>query len=149
AGTTRMPQASQQPSESEPATTRLTIAAKNAARAVINNAAAITQRTPRAGSPPPTAPPSPAPPTPPTPPQRDREIESWLGELRGTASPEPPAAQQSADATEAIPTAPKPPQPDQDSTEKLPQQGQKPADEERRRGGGVSAQDLLRREGRL
>ncbi|HZQ32000.1 MAG TPA: MMPL family transporter [Mycobacterium sp.] len=149
AGTTRMPQASQQPSESEPATTRLTIAAKNAARAVINNAAAITQRTPRAGSPPPTAPPSPAPPTPPTPPQRDREIESWLGELRGTASAEPPAAQQSTDATEAIPTAPKPPQPDQDSTEKLPQQGQKPADEERRRGGGVSAQDLLRREGRL
>ena len=40
--------------------------------------------------------------------------------------------------------------PDPESTEKLPKQapGRRP-DEERRRGGGVSAQDLLRREGRL
>jgi hypothetical protein len=50
------------------------------------------------------------------------------------------------------PKAPPAAKPDPESTEKLPKQ-QKPSggrpDEERRRGTGVSAQDLLRREGRL
>ena len=155
-GTTRMPTAGQS-STSEPHTTRLSVAAKNAAKAVINNASAITQRTQRAA------------------PREEREIESWLGELRGSPPPEPPQAQPSDDATRAIPTAasgdaaettaipvqrpkgaapprkPKPAAPDPDSTEKLPKQqptsGGRPEDERRR--GGVSAQDLLRREGRL
>jgi trehalose monomycolate/heme transporter len=163
-GTTRMPSAGQPSPTSEPTTTRLSVAAKNAARAVINNASAITQRTHRA-----------APPLP----REEREIESWLGELRGSTPPEPPAAPPSADATRAMPAAaagdaaettaipvqrpkggepPKKPKappaakPDPESTEKLPKQqktsGGRP-DDERRRGGGVSAQDLLRREGRL
>jgi trehalose monomycolate/heme transporter len=171
-GTTRMPSAGQPPSgtppsaHSEPTTTRLSVAAKNAAKAVINNASAITQRTQRAAQP-----------------REEREIESWLGELRGAAPPEPPAAQPaaqpSADATRAMPAAaagdaaettaipvqrpkggepPKKPKappaakPDPESTEKLPKQqktsGERP-DDDRRRGGGLSAQDLLRREGRL
>jgi uncharacterized membrane protein YdfJ with MMPL/SSD domain len=163
-GTTRMPSAGQPSRTSEPTTTRLSVAAKNAAKAVINNASAITQRTQRAAPPPP---------------REEREIESWLGELRGSTPPEPPAAQPSADATRAMPAAaagdaaettaipvqrpkggepPKKPKappaakPDPESTEKLPKQqktsGGRP-DDNRRRGGGVSAQDLLRREGRL
>jgi uncharacterized membrane protein YdfJ with MMPL/SSD domain len=162
-GTTRMPSAGQPSGTSEPTTTRLSVAAKNAAKAVINNASAITQRTQRAAPPP----------------REEREIESWLGELRGSTPPEPPAAQPSADATRAMPaaaagdaaettaipvqrpmrgeppmkpTAPPAAKPDPESTEKLPKQpkasGGRP-DDERRRGGGVSAQDLLRREGRL
>ena len=149
AGTTRMPGAAA-PSADEPTTTRLSVAAKNAAKAVITNAANIAQRAQR-----------PAPP-----PRKEREIESWLGELRGTAPgpatpqegpAERPAPKPSAEATRAMPEAPaggtdepettaipKAPPADPDATEKLPQQ--KP--DERKRGGGVSAQDLLRREGR-
>jgi uncharacterized membrane protein YdfJ with MMPL/SSD domain len=175
-GTTRMPAAGPPSGSSEPTTTRLSVAAKNAAKAVINNASAITQRTQRAA--------------PPKPPREDREIESWLGELRGSTPQQPPADttraiptptaaeppnRPPADATAETtaipvqrptggeppkrpkqpPTKPKPPpaaKPDPESTEKLPKQ-QKPSgghpDEERRRGAGVSAQDLLRREGRL
>jgi trehalose monomycolate/heme transporter len=133
--TTRMRAA--QPTSSEPPTTRLSVAAKNAAKAVINNASALTQRTQR-----------PAPP----PPRQDREIESWLGELRGTGGDQA-AARPSADATQAIPEAGTP---DPESTEKLPKQGKRSRrpddrkpDDEGRHGGGVSAQELLRREGRL
>jgi RND superfamily putative drug exporter len=129
AGTTRMAGAS----EPEATTTRLSVVAKNAAKAVISNATAITQRTPK-----------PAPPPPPPPPRQDREIESWLGELRGAASKEAPAADEGAEETTAIPVA----KPDPESTEKLPRPGEKVPDEERRRG-GLSAQELLRREGRL
>jgi trehalose monomycolate/heme transporter len=196
AGTTRMPSAGQtaaktaepsQPSAAEAPTTRLSVVAKNAARAVINNASALTHRGQRAGPPPP----------------KEREIESWLGELRGSTRTEEPATQaierpaaeaiepaveaiepaveqapagDDAAETTAIPVrrpdkptpdqpapakpasakAPKRPpaapaaDPDPESTEKLPKQapGGRP-DEERRRGAGVSAQDLLRREGRL
>jgi hypothetical protein len=127
-----------QPTSSEPPTTRLSVAAKNAAKAVINNASAITQRTQR-----------PAPP----PPRQDREIESWLGELRGTGGDQP-AAEQSPDVTRAMPEAQG--KPDSESTEKLPKQGKRgrrpndrQSDDESRHGGGVSAQELLRREGRL
>jgi len=112
------------------------------------------------------------PPTPPAPQQRDdREIESWLSDLRGSGtgdprgaaptqpsadqtrampipreqpSPQPPSEQE--DATTAIPT---PPREDKDSdaaTEKLNARGENPP---RRRGGGLSAADLLRREGRM
>ncbi len=91
-----------------------------------------------------------------------REIESWLGELRnGTSAgakgghagePAP-----SADETRAIPAqrpAPTVP-PDNEPTTAIPAQRPKSdaseADDDAptRRGGGVSAQDLLRREGRL
>ena len=92
----------------------------------------------------------------------DRDIRSWLGELRdkagGTAAPD--------DATTAIPTAVPPAGRASDATEQI------PADETRaipvsrpesgdsdvateklnargKQSGGVSAQDLLRREGRL
>jgi trehalose monomycolate/heme transporter len=161
AGTTRMSSAGQ-PSATDATTTRLSVAAKNAAKAVINNASAITQRTNRAAPPPP---------------REDREIESWLGELRGAPPSERPSAQPSEGATRKMPEAqagddavettaipvrrpnapaqsktpkkrPAPAKPDPESTEKLPKP-QQTSDEERRRGGGVSAQDLLRREGRL
>ena len=92
-----------------------------------------------------------------------REIESWLGDLRGgTPSPatppptnEPPTrampeqrprtpqpAPSGNEPTTAIP-AQRPPE--ADATEKLEAQDDQP----KRRGGGVSAADLLRREGRL
>ena len=107
----------------------------------------------------------------------DRDITSWLGELRGKAFPRPPAPDAPAeptrviaapdDATTAIPTAiptvvptapvapadaasdetraipvSRPPAGDPDvATEKLNSRG--------KQGGGVSAQELLRREGRL
>jgi hypothetical protein len=121
-----------------------------------------------------------APTRPPAPPQGppqgdDREIESWLSDLRtgkaadprgtGPQPPQPsadetralqvpprdkpsgpPPNDPPADATTAIPT---PPREDKDSdpaTEKLNAGGKQPRP---RRGGGLSAADLLRREGRL
>jgi trehalose monomycolate/heme transporter len=167
AGTTRMPGPRQAPSE--PPTTRLSVAAKKAARSVVNNASAITQRTYRAA--------------PPQERREEREIESWLGELRGgPATPPPPQGQPSADATRAMPdsrpihggTSPEKTtaipvhrpnaggRTDPESTQKLPNPGrqergdraanaadQPEGDPRQRRGGGLSAQDLLRREGRL
>ena len=175
-------------SPDEPQTTRLSMA-KNAVRNAVNNATARVNHPP-AGDPsgPPAAPPPPA-----AAPREEREIESWLGELRGTAPaaagatrcrrncsrpsadatramPEQgppragdargsPAAQpgnepttaiptqrprpQNADATTAIPT---PRKQDPEATEKI---NTREEDEPKRRGGGLSAQDLLRREGRL
>ncbi|GAY18785.1 MMPL family transporter [Mycobacterium sp. shizuoka-1] len=156
AGTARMP-------EPEPAgsaeltdapTTRFSVA-KNAVKNAVNSAAAAAKTTR------PQAPPAP-----------DREIESWLGELRGKPAPAPaqPAAPEdattaipgqgepdevspaiSAEETRAIPVS-RPDQGDSEvATEKLNSRGKKEGDEQRRRGtgGGVSAQDLLRREGRL
>jgi RND superfamily putative drug exporter len=81
----------------------------------------------------------------------NREIESWLGELRGGA----PAAQPSADATRAMPVGNEPttaipaqsPK-DQDATEKIDTREAADDDQPKRRGGGMSAADLLRREGR-
>ena len=87
----------------EPQTTRMSIA-KNAVRNVVSNAAAATQRAARPPAPRPQAP------------REEREIESWLGELRGTGAPAgqptpPPAkgtspegrGRPSADATRAMP----------------------------------------------
>ena len=199
--------------------------AKNAVRNVVNNATARvnhppagdTQRTSRPAPPPPAAP------------REEREIESWLGELRGTApaagQPAPlpshgptrepgtggPPARPSADATRAMPDVGGPaaregsqrqprPQSDNEPTTAIPALGTLPSqagahprkrgahpmaadvrgrrtptrrrpsptqrkpdteaateklntreeeEEPKRRGGGVSAQDLLRREGRL
>ncbi|HZN82507.1 MAG TPA: hypothetical protein VFC01_22940, partial [Mycobacterium sp.] len=198
-GTTRIPTARPQAASSdEPQTTRLSMA-KNAVRNVVNNATGATQRRPA--------------PPPPAGPREEREIESWLGELRGSApaggQPAPPLpsngptreqgtggpARPSADATRAMPDQrqrPPRPQPGNEPTTAIPAQGP-PADgrgrprpqnadattaiptlgtapegrglkqdaeatteklntreddERKRRGGGLSAQDLLRREGR-
>jgi hypothetical protein len=150
--------------------------AKNAVRNVVNNATSAVHRS------------SPAPAQPAAPPAREeREIESWLGELRGSApangpavqpprpSTEPtrampeqlarqqnPAAQPGSEPTTAIPTQRPRPQPNADATTAIPTQREPDADaateklntreddEPKRRGGsGVSAADLLRREGRL
>jgi RND superfamily putative drug exporter len=157
AGTTRM--RTQRPTPAgEPQTTRIPAANSRKPRNAVNTTNAAPQRTKRA--------------TPPPPVREDREIESWLGELRGNgpAAPPPPAPrhrpQKDAEATTAIPvqnpragrpahqaaepTAAIPTQrePDPDATEKL--TAQQAEEEGRRRGsvGGVSAADLLRREGR-
>ena len=159
AGTSRIPTAA-----TEPPTTRLSIA-KNAVKNAVSNAAAATQRTHRAAPPP----------------QREREIESWLGELRGgpaDAAPPPhpqPSAEPthvmpadattaipvqrpeetiSAESTRAIPVSQLQAADSEAATEKLnarsKEGGEDPDGQDRqRRGGGVSAQDLLRREGRL
>jgi RND superfamily putative drug exporter len=172
-GTTRIPSARPSAGRSEatrgstaadePQTTRLSIA-KDVVRSAVNNAAGAAQRAYRGTQP--TSPP--APPSPAAPPREDREIESWLGELRGTApagGPTPPPQPQrpSADATRAIPEqrrnqppAQEPPttaiptrrarRQDPEATEKI---NTRDDEERKRRGGGVSAQDLLRREGRL
>ncbi len=185
AGTTRLPGAPRPPVPAtppadEPQTTRLSIA-KNAVRNAVSSAAAATHRTPQPPSP---AAPNPAPTSPK--PREDREIESWLGDLRGSgnasgagaaaqAQPPRPSAEptrampeqggsepttaipaqrepgnlgddDSAEETRAIPTARKS---DADAaTEKL---NTRPDDDQPQRRGvsGVSAQDLLRREGRL
>jgi trehalose monomycolate/heme transporter len=179
AGTTRMPTA-HAARATEPPTTRLPTAAANPTTRGVSNATANTQRTYR---------PAPAPA------RDDREIESWLGELRGggpagahgqapgTQAPgtQGPAGGQRAggadratnsERTTAIPVhRPADPMPvgspaddattaipirrsaEGDRTEKL--QAQKPAKKrqaeqrQRREGGTISAQDVLRREGRL
>jgi RND superfamily putative drug exporter len=146
-GTTRMPA---RPPADEPQTTRLSTA-KNAVRNVVSNAAAATRQAAK----------------PPAPPAReDREIESWLGELRGSGAPapanrppergrqRPPRSAPDNEPTTAIPTsradAPAttaiPKQSDPDATEKI---DTREDDERKRRGSGMSAQELLRREGRL
>ncbi|MFV8048144.1 MMPL family transporter [Mycobacterium sp. 48b] len=192
AGTARITppqkQLPQQPGQ-EPATTRFAMA-RNAVRNAVNtavntvntatgNTSDSTERTPQQ----PTGRPAGGPASPPQ--REDREIESWLGALRGGPAkggpangtpppppPPPPAPRPSADATRAMPQpqqrppaggesapttafnaqrpgqgpGPNPRQRDQDpSTQKF-----NPRDDEPpRRGGGMSAQDLLRREGRL
>ncbi len=160
AGTARL--ADPQVPANEAPTTRFAVA-KNAVRNAVNNASAAA-RSSR--------------PTPPTP---DREIESWLGELRGKTPPAPAAPQPSAeptramtppeDATTAIPRdaeaaddvpasisaeetraipISRPDSGDSEvATEQLNARGKKDSEERPRRGGGVSAADLLRREGRL
>ncbi|MFN3003869.1 MMPL family transporter [Mycolicibacterium wolinskyi] len=171
AGTVRIGPPPQQ--AEEPATTRFAMA-RNAVRNAVNsavntatgNANAPTARTPRPGAQPAPPPPQPPPGTP----REEREIESWLGALRGgpangpaksTPPPPPPPARPSADATRAMPqsrqapgdnapttafSAQRPPAGGDPATEKL---NTRDTDEPKRRGGGMSAQDLLRREGRL
>jgi trehalose monomycolate/heme transporter len=127
----------------------------------------------------PSAPPAPGrPPGPGAPPQPpagdEREIESWLSDLRGGKARDPHSAAPKApqpsadetralqtpprdkpsdppptkpeDATTAIPTAPREGKDSDPDTEKLNAPGENPRP---RRGGGLSAQDLLRREGRI
>ena len=157
AGTTRMRTPRATPS-GEPQTTRMPTANARKPRNPVNSANPAPARK-RA--------------TPPPPVREDREIESWLGELRGNApaapprpAPRPRPQPQGAEPTTAIPTpsprgsrhsngdaepttaipAQKPQDPE--ATEKL--TAQQAEEEGRRRGtnGGVSAAELLRREGR-
>lgn len=139
---------------------------RNAVTNAINTGAAATQRQ-----------------APPGPPAAEREIESWLGELRGKPGtpgpqPHPQPSTPSSDPTRAMPPAGrgaspseettaipvqrpdddepatraipvnKPPKSDTEAaTEKL----NAPSEDDKkppRRGGGLSAADLLRREGR-
>jgi uncharacterized membrane protein YdfJ with MMPL/SSD domain len=167
AGTTKM-RAPGRPEPKEPPTTRFS-AQKNASP-----------------SPVPGRPPTPPPPVAQPPRGEDREIESWLSELRaaqpndrpadprGTA---PPPSKPSADHTRAMPVPkehpsgrrpkdeglegeattaiPTPPRDEKDpdvATQKPNPRGQATDGRDRprqRRGGGLSAQDLLRREGRI
>ncbi|OBK74707.1 MMPL family transporter [Mycobacterium sp. 1274761.0] len=153
AGTTRMPVARPAPA-GEPQTTRIPAPADGAPRNAVAGADAAPPRAKRVAPPPPV--------------REDREIESWLGELRGTgpAAParpaSPPSPPQGAEPTTAIPVQrsrasrhaspdadpttamPAQRQQDPDSTEKLTAQ----AEDEGRRRGNLSAADLLRREGR-
>jgi RND superfamily putative drug exporter len=171
AGTSRMPDAASDsaPGVADAPTTRFSVA-KNAVKNAVNTATSAARSN-----------------RPPAPPAPDREIESWLGELRGkpgtpaAPTPPPPSAEPTTalpppeDATTAIPAQREPndtdevppaisaeetraipvSRPDQGdsevATEKLNSRGKKEGDEQRRRGtgGGVSAADLLRREGRL
>jgi len=153
AGTTRIPIApGTQPGE--PPTTRFKAPtdATPAANAVPD---APTTRTPRA-APNRSATPT-TPPTPTAPPStrasrraesqrgstQDREIESWLGALRGSnGAPSQPVDE----PTTAIPTQ-RPQEPG--ATEKIATREAGDDEPKRRGGGGVSASDLLRREGRL
>jgi uncharacterized membrane protein YdfJ with MMPL/SSD domain len=163
AGTTRM-QAPGRPEPKEPPTTRF-------------SAQQSASPTPAPGREPPPAPG----PQQSAPRGEDREIESWLSELRGTqpgdrpADPRGPApvppSQPSADqtrampipreqpaeqpptepedATTAIPTGPRQDKDPETATEKVNARGEEPERPRQRRGGGLSAQDLLRREGRI
>ncbi|EHB55378.1 large membrane protein [Mycolicibacterium rhodesiae JS60] len=169
AGTARM--ADPTDATTEAPTTRFSVA-KNVVKNAVNTATSAARST--------------RPPAPPAPPAPDREIESWLGELRGKPgqpgpTPQPPPSAEptetipspddattaipaqrepagddvspavSAEETRAIPVS-RPEQGDSEvATEKLNSRGKKEGDEQRRRGtgGGVSAADLLRREGRL
>jgi RND superfamily putative drug exporter len=155
AGTTRMRTPHTAPAD-EPQTTRMPAAGTGKPRNPVNNTNPAPQRK-RAAPPPPV--------------REDREIESWLGELRGngpagsrpapsprpqpgaeptTAIPAQPPRRSRHASTDAEPTTAIPAQPQQDPemTEKLP--AQEAEEEGRRRGtnGGVSAAELLRREGR-
>jgi RND superfamily putative drug exporter len=155
----------------EAPTTRFA-SARSAVRNAVSGTAARPQRPPQGGT-------------------GEREIESWLGELRGkpgASGQQPPVQPPSAeptrtmgsgdsDATTAIPTPPvqipttppvqaAAPEPEDDTatraipvpkprsgeaeaaTEKLNARGEADEKSRQRRGGGVSAQDLLRREGR-
>jgi len=146
---------------SDAPTTRFA-AARNAVRSAMSSAAeAVTQRQP-------------SPPNQPTQPTREREIESWLGEIRDPAGTTVPQQHSDSDITTAIPVqratnGTEPVRPDDAATRAIPVQqrsGDSEAATERvnargergsggaedspnRKGDSVSAQDLLRREGRL
>lgn len=134
----------------EPATTRFSVAqdvkdlknaavnaAKNVAKDAVHTVTHGAQRYHR----------------PPEPPAESREIESWLGELKsGTNGQENSDQEMSAEQTQAFGVQQPQPADSEIATRKLNARGghkQDGSDDRRRRGGGVSAQDLLRREGLL
>ncbi|MGU3654810.1 MMPL family transporter [Mycolicibacterium sp. A43C] len=143
-GTSRIPTP---PAPPEPPTTRFAAQPDSAATSAINAVNTPTERRPRSEQ---------------NPAREKREIESWLGELRGSAAPTTaipsagPGAQQPAapaggdsDQTTAIPAQRD--SGDPEPTEKLDTRAARETtdDAPTRRSGGVSAADLLRREGRL
>ena len=170
AGTTKMPVPGRAEPQ-EPPTTRF-------------SAQPSPESAPAPGHEHPPQPPAAAPPGPQPPRGEDREIESWLSDLRGskhndrpgdprgTATP-PPRSKPSADptramqvpgdrssgqqppaedATTAIPTGPRDEKDPDVATQKLNSRANNadsPTRPRQRRGGGLSAQDLLRREGRI
>jgi RND superfamily putative drug exporter len=153
AGTTRIPIAPGAQA-GEPSTTRFRAPTDAGATAVPD---APTTRTPRADPNRAATPPAPTTPPPSTRASRraesqrastqDREIESWLGALRGNnGAPSQPQAQPVDAPTTAIPTR-RPQEPG--ATEKIAAHEASDDEPRRRGGGGVSAADLLRREGRL
>ena len=75
----------------------------------------------------------------------DRNIQSWLGELRAGTPPPPPPAPPADDVTRAIPTQPVRASAASEDTETATEQ----LNARGKPGQAVSAQDLLRREGRL
>ncbi|WP_422743023.1 MMPL family transporter [Mycobacterium sp. WMMD1722] len=162
AGTTRIP-ANRPPVGTEPPTTRLSMA-KNAVRGAVN--AATTQRTPRPPAPPQREEreieswlgelrggPSGQPPRPPQPSAEPTQaMRPGAAPAEGneptTAIPVQRPGQEaqpdSGEATTKIPT------PDSSAADPEPTEKIDLRDEaQKRRGGGVSAQDLLRREGRI
>ena len=135
---------------SSASTTRMPAAGAPSGEAPTTRFAAPTPAAPAAPTP---AAPPPAPPRGPArgaSPTGSREIESWLGDLRASAPPapeprrpKPPAAGGGEPPTTAIPAQ----QPEGDpATEKI---DTREDDQPKRRGGGMSAADLLRREGRF
>ncbi|MGW0162963.1 MMPL family transporter [Mycobacterium sp. NPDC003323] len=140
AGTSRIPTP---PPAPEPPTTRFAAQPDSAATTAINAVNTPTERRPRAEQ---------------NPAREKREIESWLGELRGNAAPSGPVpnagpgpqAPQAEDAEQTTAIPAQRGSGDPESTEKIDTRGTRDADDTpTRRGGGVSAADLLRREGRL
>ncbi|MGE2835257.1 MMPL family transporter [Mycobacterium sp. SMC-4] len=173
AGTTRIPREPARPggpAEEEPQTTRLSAAKTAALNTVRNAVSSVSQRgqksTPESES-------SSAPAAPPA--REQREIESWLGDLRsggsqGQAARPAPKPQPSAEPTRAMPDpaanepttampAARPSESDDDAeTRAIPTPRKTDADAateklntraEDRGSNGLSAQELLRREGRL
>jgi trehalose monomycolate/heme transporter len=80
----------------------------------------------------------------PTPPQPSADETRALQIPREQSPAQPPA--EPGDATTAIPTPPRDEKDSDTATEKLDARAENPP---RRRGGGLSAADLLRREGRM
>jgi len=109
AGTTRIPTRPQAGPADEPQTTRLSVA-KNAVRNVVNNAAGAAQRAHRPAPQPPAAP------------REEREIESWLGELRGAPASGPPAAPLPSHGPTREPGTAGPARPSADATRAMPEQ---------------------------
>jgi RND superfamily putative drug exporter len=161
AGTTRIPTPPTAPA-AEPATTRMPAAPADQTTRLSTPSEPATTRTPRV-DPGRTA----TPPQPPAPARGasargasangSREIESWLGDLRGGSNSQPDATRPPATARRQPPPPPAAEPPttaiptqrpsDSEPTEKIDtREGEK---NPKRRGGGVSAADLLRREGRL
>jgi RND superfamily putative drug exporter len=170
AGTTRIPTAPPAAPAAEPPTTRMPVASAEQTTRIPTPTDAATTRTPRVDQGRPATPPrTPAP-------ARgagargasstgSREIESWLGDLRGNSGAKPDATRAPNAARRQPPPAPSPAEPpttaiptqrasDAEPTEKIDTRAgghEREVDDnpKRRGGGGVSAADLLRREGRL
>jgi RND superfamily putative drug exporter len=161
AGTTRIPTPPTAPA-AEPATTRMPAAPADQTTRLSTPSEPATTRTPRVdpgrtATPPRTSAPAKGASARGASANGSREIESWLGDLRGGSNSQPDAPRPPATARRQPPHPPAAEPPttaiptqrpsDSEPTEKIDtREGEK---NPKRRGGGVSAADLLRREGRL